>query len=141
MEIMPNPQVMLVVFVVFIATMFLLNKFVFQPLFTYMDQREQKVTSDLQLIAQEDDELQRIEKEIQEILSEAKARAFMAKEEQIEEAKKNANTKIEKIQNENREKREAFLAKLQENRESMKDEIRANFGDIESLIAKKIKQI
>lgn len=141
MEITPNPQVMLVVFIVFIFTMFMLNKFVFQPLFTYMDQREQKVTDDLQLVTREDNELQHIEKEIYEILSNAKLQAFVAKEEQIEEAKKSANAKIERIQNENREKMDAFMAKLQESRDSMKSDLRNSIGDIEYLLASKIKHI
>lgn len=141
MEIMPNPQVMLVVFIVFMVTMFMLNKFVFQPLFACMDQREQKVTSDLELVTREDNELQRIENEIHEILSHAKTQAFTAKEEQVEEAKKSAGAKIERMQNENREKMDAFMAKLQESRDSMKNELRANIGDIESLLAAKIKHI
>lgn len=141
MEIMPNPQVMLVVFIVFMVTMFMLNKFVFQPLFAYMDQREQKVTSDLELVTREDNELQRIENEIHEILSHAKTQAFTAKEEQVEEAKKSAGAKIERMQNENREKMDAFMAKLQESRDSMKNELRANIGDMESLLAAKIKHI
>ena len=142
MEIMPNPQVMFVVFIVFMVTMFMLNKFVFQPLFAYMDQREQKVTSDLELVTRENNELQRIENEIHEILSTiAKAQAFTAKEEQVEEAKKSAGAKIERMQNENREKMDAFMAKLQESRDSMKNELRANIGDIESLLAAKIKHI
>ncbi|WP_104718640.1 F0F1 ATP synthase subunit B family protein [Helicobacter trogontum] len=141
MEIMPNPQVMLVVFIVFMITMLMLNKFVFQPLFTYMDQREQKVTNDLQLVTREDNELQRIENEIHEVLSNAKAQAFAAKEEQIEEAKKSANAKIKRIQNENREKMDAFMAKLQENRDSIKNDLRTNIGDIESLLTTKIRHI
>lgn len=141
MEIKPNPQVMLVVFIVFMATMFLLNKFVFQPLFAFMDKREQKVADDLQLATQEDNELQRIENEIHTILSDAKAKAFAMKEEQVEEAKKIANSKIEAIQNENREKMEAFMAKLQDNKDSMKKDLHASFGDIESLLVAKIKHI
>lgn len=141
MEIMPNVQVMLVVFVVFMATMFLLNKFVFQPLFTFMDLREQKVTNDLQLATKEDNELQRIENEIHTILSDAKSQAFAAKEQQIEDAKKAANAKIERIQNENKEKMEAFIAKLQDNRDSMKNELRTSLGDVESLLVAKIKNI
>lgn len=141
MEIMPNVQVMLVVFIVFMATMFLLNKFVFQPIFTFMDQREQKVANDLQLVTQEDGESQRIESEIHEILSDAKARAFAMKEEQVEEAKRIANAKIEAVQNENREKMEAFMVKLHDSKDSVKKDLAASFGDIESLIMAKIKHI
>lgn len=141
MEIMPDWQVMLVVFVVFMITMFMLNKFVFQPLFAFMDQRDQKVTNDLKLVTQEDNEMQRIEQEIHAILTNAKTKAFEAKEQQVEEAKKAANAKIERIQNENREKMDAFMVKLQENRDSMKNDLRASFGDIESLLVAKIKNI
>lgn len=141
MEIMPNPQVMLVVFVVFMTTMFLLNKFVFQPLFAFMDQREQKVANDLHLVTQEDNELQRIENEIHAILSDAKAKAFAIKEEQIEAAKKIANAKIEDIQNSNRKETEAFNIKLKENKEAMKKDLRDSFGDIDSLLIAKIKHI
>lgn len=141
MEIMPNPQVMLVVFIVFMATMFLLNKFVFQPLFAFMDKREQKIASDLQLVTQEYSELKRIENEIHTILSEAKAKAFAIREEQIEEAKKIANEKIEAMQKNNKEKMEAFMTKLHDNKDSMKKNLRASVGDIESLLVTKIKSI
>ncbi len=141
MEIMPDYEVMIVVFVVFLVTMFMLSKFVFNPLISYMDKREQKVTSDLELVNKDDNELLRIEQEIHDILSEAKAEAYSAKEQQMEEAKKIANEKIEKIKLENKEKMEAFMLKIQENRESIKDELRNSFVGLDSMVAEKIKNI
>ncbi len=141
MEIMPDYKVMLIVFVVFIITMFMLNKFVFNPLISHMDKREQKVTSDLELVNKDDSELLKIEKEIQDILINAKTKAYEIKEQQIYEAKKLANEKIERIQLENKEKMESFMAKLQEDRETMKSDLRSSFGDIDSLIVAKIKNI
>ncbi|RDU63448.1 hypothetical protein CQA53_08485 [Helicobacter didelphidarum] len=141
MEIMPNPKIMLLVFIVFMVTMFLLNKFVFQPLISFMDQREQKVANDLQLVNQDDNDLLQIEKEIQEILSKAKIEARTIKDEQIHEAKEKANNKIERIQAENKEKMESFMAKLYENKDQIKNEIKTSLGDIESLLLAKVKQI
>lgn len=141
MEIIPNPKIMLLVFVVFLITMFLLNKFVFVPLISYMDEREKKVSKDLELVSSDDNQSLEIEKEIKEILSKAKSEAFALKEAEINKAKEAAAAKIEKIQAENKEKMDAFLAKLESNKEAMKAEIKASLGDVESLLVTKIKQI
>lgn len=141
MEIIPNPKIMLLVFVVFLITMFLLNKFVFVPLISYMDEREKKVSKDLELVSSDDNQSLEIEKEIKEILSKAKNEAFALKEAEINKAKEAAAAKIEKIQAENKEKMDAFLAKLESNKEAMKAEIKASLGDVESLLVTKIKQI
>lgn len=141
MEIIPNPNIMLLVFVVFLITMLLLNKFVFQPLIFFMDQRDQKVIKDLQLVSQDDTELARIEKEIQDVLGKAKAEAYAIKEAQIEQAKDDANKEIERIQIENREKMEAFMTSIHDRKEQMKNELKESLGDIESLLMAKIKNL
>ncbi|MWV62562.1 hypothetical protein DCO58_03525 [Helicobacter saguini] len=141
MEIIPNPKIMLLVFVVFLITMFLLNKFVFVPLISYMDEREKKVSKDLELVSSDDSQSEQIEKEIKEILTKAKNEAYALKEAEISKAKEAAAIKIEKIQSENKEKMDAFLAKLEANKEAMKADIKASLGDIESLLVTKIKQI
>lgn len=140
MEIIPNIRVMLVVFIVFIITMFLLNKFVFQPIISYIDQRNGKISNDLALANQDDKELKEIEFQIHSILSEAKAEAYNIKNKSIQEAKEHASKKIEQTQLENREKMETFMAKLVEQKQQMKDEIMMSLTDVQSLLTAKIKK-
>ena len=141
MEIIPNPQIMLLVFVVFMITIFCMNKFVFVPLISFMDAREQKLAKDLQALSADDNEVQEIEKEIQAILAKAKNEAYTIKEERVNAAKENANAKILAIQNENKEKMDAFMTKLESSRDQMKADIKASLGDVESLLVTKIKNV
>ncbi|RDU73651.1 hypothetical protein CQA66_00190 [Helicobacter aurati] len=141
MEITPNPQVMLVVFIVFLITMFLLNRLVFQPIIFYIDQRNAKISNDLALASQDDKELEEIQLQIHKILSEAKIEACNLKSKTIQEAKEHANKKIEQIQLENREKMEVFVAKLIEQKHQMKDEIKTNLTGMESLLLTKIRNV
>lgn len=141
MDIKPDPSVMLVVFVVFLITMFFLNSFVFRPLLDFMTQREQKIASDLESANKEDNELKQLEMQIKDVLNKAKMEATTLRDEQIQQAKDNANAKIARIQLENREKMDEFVAKLHQSKEQMKSELKSNCNDISSLIVAKIKNI
>ncbi|STQ86984.1 hypothetical protein LS73_006845 [Helicobacter muridarum] len=141
MEIIPNPQVMLVVFIVFIITMFLLNKFVFEPIIYYIDQRNAKINSDLAIASQDDKELSEINKQINKILSEAKSEAYAIKSRAIQDAKDSANKKIEQAQLENREKMEEFLKELSDQKDKMRKDIKACLSDIDSTLLMKIKNV
>lgn len=139
MEIIPNPKIMLVVFIVFLVTMFLLNKFVFKPIISYIDQRNDKINNDLNLANQNENELSEINSQIYKILSEAKAEAYAIKNKAIQDAKDSANKKIEQAQLENREKMEEFLKKLASQKNQMREDIKASLSDIDSILLAKIK--
>lgn len=141
MQIIPDPQVMLAVFIVFMITMFALTKLVFKPLIAYMDDRDNKISSDLKLATSDDKELEKIEQQIKDIIAEAKAKANSIRETQMHEAKELAQAKIAQTRAENKEKMDSLMARLNDEREQMKAQFKASLGDLDSVLTAKVKNI
>lgn len=141
MEILPDIRIMLVVFVVFFATMFCLNKFVFKPIISLMDQREQKISEDLKSVNDDTEELARLESEAQKVLRDAKMEAYNIIESEMSQAKEAANAKVEKTALENKEKFDSFMAGLHSHSENIKDDFRKHLSDLDSIILAKMKNL
>lgn len=141
MEILPDTHIMLVVAVVFFATMFFLNKYVFEPVISLMDKREQKINEDLKSVSNDDVELAKLEEEAQMILKNAKAEAYAIVEAEVARAKEVAQAKIEKTTFENKEKFDSFLIRLYAHREEMKSELREHLKEARPAILAKMKNL
>lgn len=139
MHILPNLQVMLLVFVVFIITMYLLNRFVFKPLINFMDTREAKIDNDLKNANMNTREITVIEEEIKQTIKDAKIQAHNIIEEEVRKAKENAKCNIEKVQAENKLKLDAYILQLQSNKESFKNQISSNLTDLDQILRNKIQ--
>lgn len=139
MDIKPNLQVMLLVFIVFLITMYFLNAFVFKPLLNFMQARDDKIKKDLDDAKKDDTELLAIEEEIKQCIEEAKIQAHKIIEAEIKQAKEAASTSLQKVRLENKTKLESYILAINENQSALKAELKSYLGDLESTLSSKIK--
>lgn len=139
MHILPELNIMLVVLVVFLVTMYAMNRFVFVPLINFMDRRNEKIDSDQKNIDAGLDEISIIEAEIESVLMEAKVKAHQIIDEQAREAKHKAKLGLDNIRNENKVKLDNHIVQLNSMRDAMRQDIVSHIGEFRDLIDSRIK--
>lgn len=137
----PDPYLMLLVFVVFLLTMILLNVWLFKPLIGFMDEREAALRKDLDSISSSDTQVQEIQQQIQDILSDARARSSEILQKATSDAKSHYEANLQKKQEELAKKLQDFRANLEKQKEVSKKELLAHLGEFEDALKLKIKQL
>lgn len=137
----PDPYLMLLVFVVFLLTMVLLNVWLFKPLIGFMDEREATLRKDLDSISSSDTQVQEIQQQIQDILSDARARSSEILQKATSDAKSHYEANLQKKQEELAKKLQDFRANLEKQKEASKKELLAHLGEFEDALKIKIKQL
>lgn len=137
----PDPYLMLLVFVVFLLTMVLLNVWLFKPLIGFMDEREAILRKDLDSISSSDTQVQEIQQQIQDILSDARARSSEILQKATSDAKSHYEANLQKKQEELAKKLQDFRASLEKQKEVSKKELLAHLGEFEDALKLKIKQL
>lgn len=137
----PDPWLMLLVFVVFIITMFLLNTWLFKPLIGFMDERENSLRKDMESAVSDDNEVKEIQEKIRSVLADAKAQASRIIEDVIDNAKADYDARMEKKTNEIQARLESFRADLESQKYQVRQELLADMAGFESALKGKIQQI
>lgn len=137
----PDPYLMLLVFVVFLLTMVLLNVWLFKPLIGFMDEREATLRKDLDSISSSDTQVQEIQQQIQDILSDARARSSEILQKATSDAKSHYEANLQKKQEELAKKLQDFRANLDKQKEVSKKELLVHLGEFEDALKLKIKQL
>lgn len=141
MGISLNPQLMLLVFVIFIASIYLLNKWLYQPIFNFMDSRDAMIKNDLDNASGNDSEIESINAERQNILDSARKEATAIKEKALLEAKAEYERQIEALKAENEKDLAVFLESAQKEKQSIKSALLAQMPEFQKSLNAKIKQI
>ena len=135
-----NIGVMLIEAGIFLITMVLLKMWLFNPLVKFMDEREAKLKTELEMISKNTEETKEIEEEIQTILKLARDDARKI----VEEAKMKASEEAERIKalkaREIEEAKESLKLELQKEKEKILNELLKDKEDIKSLIENKIRK-
>lgn len=137
----PDPWLMLLVFVVFIITMFLLNTWLFKPLIGFMDERENSLRKDMESAVSDNNEVKEIQEKIRSVLADAKAQASRIIEDAIDNAKADYDARMEKKTNEIQARLESFRADLESQKYQVRQELLADMAGFESALKGKIQQI
>lgn len=114
MSLSVNPLLMLLVLVIFLTSAYLLNRWLFKPLLTFMDNRSISIKSDLQNIQSNSSEVASLNAEAERVLSQAKSEANLIREKALESARIVAEQKISAKRDELEKKRREFMAGLEE---------------------------
>lgn len=141
MGISLNPQLMLLVFVLFIIAIYVLNKWLYQPILTFMDARDERIKNDLANIDGNDSQIAHIDGEIRIILDEARKEASAIKENALNVAKEDYATNIEQLKSQNDENLNARLKSLQEEKDALKSALLAQMSDFKTAVDRKLKNI
>lgn len=141
MTITVNPYLMLLVFVVFLVSVFLLNTWLYRPLLGFMEKRETSIDQDLQSVQQSDQEINKINQEIKQILEDARLQSSQIIEQATAEAKSEYEAKIAKKKLESASKIDDFFVELEKEKSSLKSSVLSHMQDFESSLKTRISQI
>ncbi len=103
---------LLVTVVVFFTLLIFLNKILYKPLLTFIDNRNESIKRDLENAGKNTSDVEAYYKEADQIIHEAKAEAGKTREAALSEAKEIAAKKVEKKQSELEEEYTLFLKDL-----------------------------
>ena len=132
---------MALVFVVFLATLYLLIFWLFKPLIHFMEKREESISQDVQEIKDSASEVEYINQEIQQILSHAHQEAKQMMENALAEAKSVSDAKLARQRGESQAKLQEFAKKLEEEKASLKADLLSQKPLFQDALRKKISQI
>ncbi|MDD2448315.1 MAG: FoF1 ATP synthase subunit B' [Sulfurimonas sp.] len=90
-----NPILLLATFVVFLSLIAVLNSWLYNPLFSFMNKRDDDIKKDLQKVGNNDDEINELNSKAKLIITNAKLEAAALREKVIQDAKELAESKIE----------------------------------------------
>ena len=141
MGISLNPQLMLLVFVLFILSIYVLNRWLYQPILNFMDARDEMTKNDLDNASGNEGEIVAIGSEIEGILDKARKEATAIKEKAILETKAKYDEAIESLKAEPEKDLARFLESMQKEKESIKSALLAQMPEFQKSLNAKIKQI
>ncbi|MDF1882789.1 F0F1 ATP synthase subunit B' [Sulfurimonas sp. SAG-AH-194-C21] len=90
-----NPILLLVTFVVFVSLIAVLNSWLYNPLFSFMNKRDEDIKKDLDKTGSNDDEINALNEKANSIIMTAKLEAAALREKVITDAKELAESKLE----------------------------------------------
>ncbi len=90
-----NPILLLATFVVFLSLIAVLNSWLYNPLFAYMNKRDDDIKKDLDKVGSNDAEINELHAKAESIVMNAKLEAAALREKVIADAKELADSKLE----------------------------------------------
>lgn len=90
-----NPILLLITFVVFVSLIAVLNSWLYNPLFSYMNKRDEDIKKDLDQVGSNDEEIRTLNAQAEAIVMQAKLEAAALREKVITDAKELAESKLE----------------------------------------------
>ena len=90
-----NPILLLATFVVFLSLIAVLNSWLYNPLFSFMNKRDEDIKKDLERVGSNDDEINELTSKAESIIMNAKLEAAALREKVIADAKELAESKLE----------------------------------------------
>ena len=136
-----NPGLMLFVLVVFFSLLFLLNTMLFQPLLKFMDDRDETIANDLKNAEEMVANNSGLNAKADEVLAKAKAEANAIREKAVNEAKALADSKIESKVKELDASNAVFMAELETEQESLKNELSAQLPVFKETLQSKLSSL
>ena len=134
-------SVMLIEAGIFLVTLILLNQWLFKPLLSFMDKRDEKLADELKSISSNNNEAKQYEQEIANILENAKSEAAKIKKAALEAAKKEANSMVESEVRSLETSKKAFYSELEVKKEELTKELEVSSAELKDMLSSKLKGI
>jgi len=90
-----NPILLLVTFFVFVSLIAVLNSWLYNPLFSFMNKRSEDIKKDLDKVGSNDEEIEALNAKAESIIMTAKLEAAALREKVIADAKELVESKLE----------------------------------------------
>jgi F-type H+-transporting ATPase subunit b len=136
-----NPILLLATFVVFLSLIAVLNSWLYRPLFSYMDKRDEDIKKDLSKIGSNDDEIQALHSKAKSIVDKAKLDAAALREKVVADAKELAESKLEARRAELASEYAEFEKSLAKSRDELTADLMSQVPVFKTAIEAKFSQI
>jgi len=136
-----NPLLLGLTLAVFLVLIALLNSWLYNPLLSYMEKRDNDIKKDLSEVGSNDDEIASLHAQADKIISDAKAEATALREKVVNEAKELSESKIEAKRAELAKKFAAFNETLNEEKENLNNALLSEVPLFKEAIKAKISKI
>jgi F-type H+-transporting ATPase subunit b len=134
-----NIGVMLIEAGIFLVTMILLKKWLFDPLVAFMDEREKKLQQSLEMINANTENTKELEEEIEKVLAKAKKEAKAIRDEARAKAIAEANEIKAKRLAEIEAAKEELAKEIQAEKERILSELSGSKDEVKNLFENKIR--
>jgi F-type H+-transporting ATPase subunit b len=136
-----NPILLLVTFVVFVSLIAVLNSWLYNPLFAYMNKRDEDIKKDLDKVGSIDDEINELTSKAQTIIMNAKLDAAALREKVIADAKELADSKLEAKRAELAQDYLEFMQSLAESKKELTSDLTSKVPVFKEAVKAKFSQI
>ena len=136
-----NPILLLATFVVFLSLIAVLNSWLYRPLFSFMDRRDEDIKKDLSKIGSNDDEIEALNAKAESIVNNAKLDAAALREKVVADAKELAESKLEARRAELASEYVEFEKSLASSREELTTELMNQVPVFKQAVEAKFSQI
>jgi F-type H+-transporting ATPase subunit b len=136
-----NPILLLATFVVFLSLIAVLNSWLYNPLFTYMNNRDAHIKKELQKIGSNDDEIQELLLKAQTIVMNAKLEAAALREKVVADAKELAESKLEAKRAELASEYLEFEQSIAKSKEQLKSDLLSQVPLFKQAVTAKFSQL
>ena len=136
-----NPILLLITFVVFLSLIAVLNSWLYNPLFAYMNKRDEDIKKDLDKAGSNDDEINDLNSKADTIIMNAKLEAAALREKVIADAKELADSKLEARRAELASEYLEFEQSLKESKEQLTADLTSQVPLFKEAVKAKFSQI
>lgn len=136
-----NPMLLGSTLIVFLILIAVLNSWLYNPLFNFMNKRDADIKKDLEEVGSNDDEVSALTAEAEKIINDAKMEAAALREKVIADAKELADSKLEAKRAEMANEYAAFEKSLAEERDQLKNALLSQVPLYKEAVKAKFSQI
>jgi F-type H+-transporting ATPase subunit b len=136
-----NPILLLATFVVFLSLIAVLNSWLYNPLFAYMNKRDADIKKDLEKVGSNDDEINELNSKAKSIVMNAKLEASALREKVIADAKELAESKLEARRAELANEYLEFEQSLAKSKEELTNDLMSQVPLFKEAVKAKFNQI
>ncbi len=136
-----NPILLLATFVVFLTLIAVLNSWLYNPLFAYMNKRDEDIKRDLEKVNSNDDEIAELISKAESIVMNAKLEAAALREKVIADAKELADSKLEAKRAELASEYLEFEKSLAKSKEELTNDLMSQVPLFKEAVKAKFSQI
>jgi len=136
-----NPILLVATFIVFLTLIAVLNSWLYNPLFAYMNKRDDDIKKDLNKVGSNDDEINELNSKAELIINNAKLEAAALREKVITDAKELADSKLEAKRAELASQYKEFERSLSESCDQLTGDLKSQVPLFKEAVKAKFSQI
>jgi len=136
-----NPILLIATLIVFLTLIALLNSWLYNPLFSFMNKRDEDIKKDLDKVGSNDDEINELNAKAESIINKAKLDAVALREKVIADAKELADSKLEAKRAELATEYLEFERSLENSKEQLSNDLKLQIPLFKEAVKAKFSQI